>query len=273
MRTLSDGLRAEVLSVVRETLGRPPAQHETLFLAGSVADGLANSASDLDVYLVSDGPALGHSTTTRGREKNGTIGVVGDRDLNLSIVPADSLGGLREEFGRCLDSLSDPNGIVQFDGENGLKLLHRLRVGIAIGDSDDALLALCEHLYCSRLPGYLMNLHGVAAVNRLADVVGEARDGNPESASWMLREALVHYAQFLLALDGQTNPSRKWLVRMLLQGGTHAEGKAATAELLTGPLPDPSSGAAEVRAKIGELVRAPGAEAGPYLKSLVEGRA
>src|SRR5687767_6005399 len=120
---LSDRHRAELVATVREAV--PHRIDDVVFLAGSVVDGLANAGSDLDVYVVADAEATGEGTTVRRREKNGTIGFLDSREVNLSLLDPAGLTELAGSFGTCLASLAGADGIAQLDSENDLKVLHR----------------------------------------------------------------------------------------------------------------------------------------------------
>lgn len=190
---------------------------DLLFAAGSMVDGVANAGSDLDLYFIGSGAAAGSNTTTRKLEKNGTVGSLDGRELNLSILDPVGLAELSENFRRCLASLANGGGIAQLDSENDLKVLHRIRSGVPLLGADK-LTSLRRDLETARLAEYLANLHAVTAMNRLVDVDGEIGANNLDSAAWMLREATIHIAYMVLALSGETNPSRKWLLRLLLRG-------------------------------------------------------
>lgn len=263
---LSDRHRADVVAAVRTAV--PDLADNVIFLAGSMVDGLANASSDLDVYVIADAGVAGSATTSRRREKNGTIGLLESREINLSVLDPAALAELAGSFAGCLAALSGDGGIVQLDSENDLKVLHRVRTGLPLRN-DDGLRRWRDDLGCARLAAYLTNLHGVTALNRLRDVRGELSAGRDESATWMFREALVHAGQFALALAGETNPSRKWLLRLLRHPGAHSDVRGWIAQLLVGPAPDLPGDLDQLTKQLRRFTEtAPDGVVGPYLHRL-----
>lgn len=242
-----------------------------LFVAGSVVDGLANRNSDLDVYVVGDDGAtvVGADTTVRKGEKSGTIGELDGREVSLSVLEPSGLAELARSFQECLAALSDGSGIVQLESQNDLKVLHRVRTGIPLRGAE-RLAELRASTGTDRLAEYHVNVQAVAAVNRLTDVEGELAEGNDASACWMFREAVAHVSRLVLALDGETNPAPKWLVRLLERGGPDPRVRSRLAQLLTEHEDDLPAALLEVK----ELLRvtvdlAPDAVVGPYLRRVV----
>ncbi|MEU1755447.1 nucleotidyltransferase domain-containing protein [Micromonospora matsumotoense] len=264
---LVDQHRERIVTAVREAV--PGLGEPVLFLAGSMVDGLANDGSDLDVYLVAEAGVTGAATTTRRREKNGTIGFLESREINLSILDPTGLAELATSFGACLASMAGDGGIAQLDSENDLKVLHRVRTGQPLRGGP-GLRRLGADLGCDRLDAYLANLHGVTALNRARDVQGELSAGREESAGWMLREALVHTGQLALALGGETNPSRKWLVRLLRRPGAHQEVRDWAADRLVTAAPDLPADLTRLTTQLRTLVEgARDGVVGPYLRRIV----
>ncbi|GII83394.1 hypothetical protein Ssi03_13840 [Sphaerisporangium siamense] len=245
---------------------------DLLFVAGSVVDGLANDNSDLDLYFLGrDGDAvIGAETTVRKGEKSGTIGVIGGREVSVSIIEPAGLSRLRADFGDCLGALGQGDGIVQLESQNDLKLLHRVRTGVPVR-GETRLHSLRQELGTDRLAEYLVNVHGVAAVNRLVDVEGELAEGGEDSASWMLREASSHLARFALALEGQTNPAPKWLVKLLGRARLAPADRALLLRGLLEPGRETKTLLDTVKIRLREMVlTAPDELVGPYLRRQAE---
>ncbi|WP_433215062.1 hypothetical protein [Microtetraspora malaysiensis] len=245
---------------------------DLLFVAGSVVDGLANDNSDLDIYFLGrDGDAvIGAETTVRKGEKSGTIGVIGGREVSVSIIEPAGLAQLRADFGDCLAALTGNDGIVQLENQNDLKLLHRVRTGVPV-QGEMRLQSLRQELGTDRLAEYLANVHGVAAVNRLIDVEGELAEDSEDSASWMLREATSHFARFALALQGQTNPAPKWRVKLIGRAELDAAVRGLLLRGLLEPSRDIKASLDTVKIRLRELVlAAPDELVGPYLRRQAE---
>jgi hypothetical protein len=241
---------------------------DLLFAAGSMVDGIANAGSDLDVYFIGSGAVAGADTTVRKLEKNGTVGLLDEREINLSILDPGGLTELGVGFARCLASLDSGDGIGQLDSENDLKILHRIRTGEPLLGAR-ALSALRTSLNTGRLAEYLANLHAVTAINRLIDVGGEQAAQNSASAAWMFREALVHVGHLALALAGETSPGRKWLVRLLLRGERPDPLRTQLLRLLLESSSRVQEDVAELRGRLRALLLdSSTAVIGPYAKRL-----
>ncbi|MEV6963181.1 hypothetical protein AB0M97_29280 [Streptomyces sp. NPDC051207] len=260
---------------------------ELLFLAGSTTDGLANRNSDLDLYVVGDFRVTGSETAARQGERTATVAYHEGREVNVAVLEPAGLDRLRDAFRAAVASLSQERGIAQLVDEDNLKILHRLRTGVALRRAD-RLQELREHLGTDDLPRYLLNVAAVAAVNRLTDVAGELADGHADSAAWMHREALVHTGQCALAAVGVTVPSVKWLVRLLqreVAGGPGAEDAGRTegahrlgghpahtrcadhtARHLLAPPADTAAAVAETRTVLAAVLDAAGDRAGAYVR-------
>ncbi|MHB9757136.1 nucleotidyltransferase domain-containing protein [Streptomyces sp. BYX5S] len=244
---------------------------ELLFLAGSTTDGLANRNSDLDLYVVGDCRVAGSETAARQGERTATVAYHEGREVNVAVLEPAGLDRLREAFRAAVASLAEERGIAQLVDEDNLKILHRVRTGVALR-RPDRLQELRDDLGTDDLPRYLLNVAAVAAVNRLTDVAGELADGHADSAAWMYREALVHTGQCALAAAGVTVPSVKWLVR-LLQRETAAAGDTAftrcadhTARHLLAPPADTAAAVTETRAALAAVLDAAGDRAGAYVR-------
>lgn len=238
-------------------------EDDLVFLAGSTTDGLANRNSDIDLYVIGDTAVGGSETAARQGEKTSTIGYHDDREVNLCVLEPEGLVQLKDVFRRSVASLDGDKGIEQLVTDDNLKILHRIRTGQPL-QRPDLLDGLRADIGTADLSRYLFNASAIAAVNRLTDVAGELADGHEQSAQWMFREALVHAGHCALAADGETNPSGKWLVRMLLRGSGFRERIAGL--LLTQANLD--TDVQEIKAGLAALIDAQGEIAGPYVRNV-----
>jgi len=259
----TDSERGSLVSAALHAIGGD--RDDLLFAGGSTVEGLANPNSDIDLYVIGDIEITGTETAARKHEKTATIEYRDSREVNLTVLDPGGIIELDAAFRRSLASLSGEQGIEQLVDEDDLKVLHRIRTGRAL-QRPDRLDALRTDLGTDQLARYLLNMHAIAAVNRLTDVAGERADGHEESAAWMFREALVRVGQLVLAVDGETNSSSKWLVRLLLRGGASAAVRERVAQLLLGSTVDLTTDVGELKAHLATLVDASGTEAGPYLR-------
>lgn len=243
-----------------------------VFVAGSSVDGLANAQSDVDVYTVGTAVVAGSETAARRYERTATIDYLDGRELNLTVLDPAGITGLGRTFRAAVDSLTAPRGIAQLLTDDDVKVLHRIRTGVAL-DRPDLLAALRAELGTDDLARYLLNVAAVAAVNRLTDVAGERAAGQHESAAWMFREALVHAGQCVLAATGETNPVGKWLLRLLRRQPPSPAPAAARlgelcARLLLAPTDDLPADLVRLATALGGLLDRCAAELGPYVRTV-----
>jgi hypothetical protein len=264
--TLLDTQREPLAAMALRAVGG--STEDLLFVAGSTTDGLANRNSDIDLYYIGDMTVAGSETAARRHERTATIEYLDGREVNLAVLDPVGLRELKTAFDASAASLDDPRGIAQLVDEDDLKLLHRIRTGEAL-QQPDRLDELRSDFGTHRLAAYLFAMSTIAAVNRLTDVAGEFTDGHVESAAWMHREALVHAGQAVLAADGVTTPSAKWLVRLLRRYGGHRAFRGHIVDGLLGRTEDDLLTALRrTSSGLAQVIDASGDEAARYVRTV-----
>jgi Nucleotidyltransferase domain len=189
---------------------------ETLLLGGSVADGLANRDSDIDLMLLG-GLSGGRSVVFLEAEcEISTERHPSGLELSVEAWDGSYLERLARRVAVNSAGLTSRRGLDRLDllREGDLRLLHRLRTGLALVNAAAAD-AWRERLAVSTLDAYLvlhfLQQHFVAR----EDAIAEWHEGYRDSAGWMFRTALGHLAGACLASIGETNAAPKWRLRLL----------------------------------------------------------
>lgn len=198
--TLSD-----VVAKVDETVGL--SAHDVLLAVGSIAEGLGNSKSDLDLLFI----------TPRGESSPllpDDVSLVVDRCLiDMRVLRLRELDDL---LGRFRSWSQDPWSVtraVKFTLEERT-LLHRLLHGHVLykGKKDRVTSRMPERVDLARL-----KLHVARHMSRTiqVDMVGYREVGDYRSLVFAAQEVLGHAVDALLAGHQLTNPHMKWRSRML----------------------------------------------------------
>jgi hypothetical protein len=200
----------------------------TVFLSGSLVEGIGNDSSDVDVFVVHD-----YATADSGS----TAGV--DVTVADALVNIDYLDGFRvdtEHWVRdAVLGVADAIAGAAAEGElaagriaeHQLQLAHRVRVGLPVtGEREFAgIRAAFDWPALSRvLAQRFLSMYNDAA----EDAAGAVRAGEAGTAMLASRRALGAVTDALLAITGSTNNKQKWRFAKLRQLG---DGELARAYL------------------------------------------
>lgn len=223
---------------------RPLQASETMLLVGSIADGLANPLSDIDLLIIGDGQLEEGFLQRDVQYDEATVRLPGGQEINPEYWQGDTLERLCERLS-VLDLLRDPARPSSINrlGESELRLLHRIRNGVVLVNPENAAY-WHSRLRLDELPGYLL-IDGIGShfVYR-EDAIAQIQYGNDDySALSMLRISADYIASALLASIGETNPFSKWRP-LLLRRNRELLGEERVAELMLYLFPDPRENAA-----------------------------
>jgi hypothetical protein len=195
---------------------RPVDASETMWLVGSIADGLATSFSDINLLIIGD----------RGLDATLVFGESGfeqsvarlprGQRIKTEYWRAEDVEQLQRRLAAVMHALygTAPLAQVEAFSDLELRLLHRMRTGLVLANAARATQWRRE-MQVDSLPDYLL-VHWVASHHALReDAWGQAREGDRLSAWWMARAALDYLAAAMLASVGETNPYPKWRLRLL----------------------------------------------------------
>lgn len=184
---------------------------DVLILAGSLAEGVGNHRSDLDVYRL---PAC-EEPSEPGSDP---VEIV---DLGTVVADVETVGP--ERLGRlcaCLGAVAsddprDPRQSVADFTDADVKLLHQLCIATAF-HGEERFRQIRAAVDRRKLARVLLD-RAVAWMNVLqVDILGFIEVGDEASARTLLRAFRMRLGAALLAGLGETNPAEKWQTRRLL---------------------------------------------------------
>lgn len=196
----------------------PVGDEECLALMGSIAEGLANEESDVDLLYIGSGDLkdkiVMQIDTSR---KTGVSHDEHGREINIEQLEIDQLSDMEARVEGSLEifqNLKKGRGIVVENNLDTLRMLHRIKTAIPLVNADvlaswQARLRVKEfhQFVCLSHVQYLMNLR--------EDIVGEIEAGNIGSAVWSARCLYgPRLVAALLASIGETNAHVKWHYRL-----------------------------------------------------------
>jgi hypothetical protein len=195
---------------------RPLTASETLFLVGSVPEGLSDPLSDIDLVVIGDND-LGHGVVVHTQEcEESVTRLPSGQEVNFEYWNSKNLEGLVQRLNasmETLDNASNLDKLFRF-GDRELMLLHRIRVGVvlanpAVGEQ------WRQRLRLERLPDYFIIMNLGHHYGYREDAIAQVRYGDRLAALNVMRMAMDTLAGAMLASVGATNPYTKWRTRLL----------------------------------------------------------
>lgn len=183
-------------------------EHEELFVAGSLVEGLGNPTSDIDVYVVTPEPRR-----IACRSPSMSLGL-GDLLVDLEvhgINELEVLTGRLEAWAAKPRVLADCFRIA----ERERLTLHRLALAMPVWGGGCVLQRLQEQVPLPYLARHKLDW-AVAWISTLqTDMEGLRRTGDWQSLFLVSTELLGHTVDALLAAHFKTNPTPKWRITLL----------------------------------------------------------
>jgi hypothetical protein len=238
------------LEIGREVAGRYP-QVAVAFVSGSLIEGFGNDTSDLDVFVLTEGPPAASRPAVLARfdQSGATIDLdyAGDVRTDTEIWPLTEV----KQVAAQLDTVdpTDWRAAVALDRVR-LDLAHRIRVGVAVA-GEPGFLALQGLFDWDRLARILAQRF-LQDYNEFAeDASGAVHAGDHITAMLNSRAALGAAVDAVLAGRGATNGKSKWRHRKLM---AYDDGTLATrylaAELEPSPEPEAVLGRSRARLRL-----------------------
>ena len=188
------------------------------FISGSLIEGIGNSASDLDVFIVTPEADLESpidAATFAFSEARVDISYADDIRIDTEVWTLKSIQDAAAQFREV--SLADRPAMVSLD-ESRLQLAHRIKIGIPA--LNDASFASIRDLYnYSKLSMILANRFLVDYFGHAEDAVGAIDSGDGGTSLLTSRAALGSIVDAYLASYGETNAKAKWRVQKLRRHG------------------------------------------------------
>jgi Nucleotidyltransferase domain len=195
---------------------------ETLLLVGSITEGLANPLSDIDLLIVGDGGFDAGLVINETEFREWASNLPYGPELNIEYWRTEDLEKIGQRLNDSFALMQDPSQIhgpsklkkLERFSETELRLLHRLRTGVALANIEAAE-SWRRRLLLNQLPQYLI-VHSLSYHNIFReDTIAQSRYGDHLSALYMLRFTMDYLASAMLASVGETNPYPKWRIRLL----------------------------------------------------------
>jgi hypothetical protein len=181
---------------------------EIILAVGSVAEGLGNSKSDLDLLMIS------LDTGDRDRSEAECSWVSGDCIVDMQVLSASDIRGLVNRLDVWAAEPWDVSRLAPFTAAE-LLLMHRLCNGVALsaGESEQN----AHRLLPGREKVARLKLHTARHMARTVqvDMVGYKRLCDWHSLLYASQDLLGHISDGLLAAFRKTNPNPKWRSRLL----------------------------------------------------------
>ncbi|ABD89412.1 hypothetical protein [Rhodopseudomonas palustris] len=196
---------AAVVAKVAETVGLEAG--DTLLAVGSIVEGLGNSKSDLDLFLITpraEGAMPAHDSV---------VLVVGKCLIDLRALRSTEYGDLFSRFESWSRAPWNVTQAVKFTLDERT-LLHRVLHGVPLysGHGDRVAMPIPQSISLARL-----KFHVARQMARTiqVDLVGYRENRDYRSLGFAAQEVLGHAADALCAGYKMTNPLTKWRSRML----------------------------------------------------------
>jgi predicted nucleotidyltransferase len=233
---------------------RPLRPSETVLLVGSIADGLANELSDIDLLLIGDGELTDDFIQRDATSEESAVRLPSGQEINFEYWHTDKVKQLRERMIPNFELMEDsePKGSFTKLTDSEVRLLHRLRTGIVLANGEVASYWR-EQMKLDLLPVYML-LHGIAMhFTYREDAIAQIQyEGDTLSALAMLRLAAEYISFSMVASAGETLPARKWLPR-LLRRNQSVLGESRVNELLSYLFPNPQADGAALIANAADF--------------------
>ena len=219
---------------------RPMQPSESVLVVGSIADGLANELSDIDLLVIGDGELADGFIQREATSEESVVRLPRGQEVNLEYWNTRNMEDLRERMRPNFELLKNPvpNGWFTKLNDSELRLLHRLRTGMVLTNPEIASYWR-EQLQLEVLPVYLL-LQGVGMhfAYREDAIAQNKYEHDVYSTLIMLRLAAENMAYAMVASVGESLPARKWLTR-LLRRNQSVLGERQVNELLSYFFPNP----------------------------------
>ncbi len=195
---------------------RPLAPTETLLLVGSIAEGLSDALSDIDLIVIGD-KSLGHDLIVRSYEcEESATRLPSGQEVNFEYWNTSDLEKFAERLNYSFDILSNPTKMSKLFkfSDRECVFLHRLRTGVVLANIDVAE-QWRQRLRLEILPDYLVVQNLGHHYGYREDAIARAHVGDRRAALYVLRIAMDNLAAAMLASIEITNSYPKWRTRLL----------------------------------------------------------
>lgn len=200
----------------------PPGKHISIMLAGSIAEGLANQKSDLDLIVISNEKiSLGLEITEdecaiyNCIHKNGI-------EINIEQYNFSTIERLAHSMRIAKSVFENPqasSSIPIITSVSDMRIMHRLRTSVCIYGKD-SYHEIQGTLLSDFFPLYMMFIHLKKHLALKEDAAAEWGALNSVAASWLVRTSTKALSQAYLSLHGYTHHNDRWMATLLIKTQT-----------------------------------------------------
>jgi hypothetical protein len=200
--------------------GIDPDGPSVVYLSGSVVEGLANSASDIDLFVVADGAEPRAPAVFRKSRFSVAIHFVGARRIDFEYWPPKEVLAIARRLAAVqpgkefVAEALDPTDEV---------FIHRVGIGVPLVNAEGFRKLQAEFDF-ERFRRYLVQQAVHRLDGALEDLTGMLDDGDLEVALLRARDVVGLAADAFLHDRGFTNTLPKWRARLLAAAGAEAAG-------------------------------------------------
>jgi hypothetical protein len=221
--------RQEKIDAALKLVDVPPGA--AAILTASYADGLENTESDIDIYVITDDLPLitseiigshhwvaeaGFEWDVRvGAELCETFDYLNEEGLSVNArylredVLVDEIAKIDESFTNVIDTYDDGT---DFDYTLDFAMIHRLIIAKPLVNAD-RLKALVDRINQAKFR-YLAFKRQSSSWDKIKDLIGSWRERDLETSCWHAERILASTCLAYLSLLGRTNPNPKWLWKL-----------------------------------------------------------
>jgi len=181
---------------------------EVLYLSGSLAEGLGNTKSDLDAFLITD--------RTLDLPTHGTIIIVPFEAciIDLELWSTSKAANAITLLQACPHAEErDPRLSLRFR-HGDLAFLHRLLVGYPLTENH-AFRSLQSRVDSRAVSRIIFDQSSAVIAGLVTDIAGLLQAADHDAAAVLAQRLLGFILDAVLAVQGNTNPSQKWRFQKL----------------------------------------------------------
>lgn len=189
---------------------------DTLLAVGSVVSGLGSRASQLDLLLIGTGSQQTGTAASVATVGSATYQLSSGAKVGVRFCTDKELDDLSTVTRRFEEAFFEPAMFANLPNlDIGAQvLLHEIRTGIVLTNVSIAQ-AWREQLRLRFLHRHIAAMRFLRFAARRRNVIGQLDDGDIDTAQWTLREGIEELMAAALAAVGETNPRKRWHLRLL----------------------------------------------------------
>lgn len=196
---------------------RPLDDTECLLLVGSIADGLGNADSDVDLMLIGRRGQSGGFSISRPQHDIETVLPTAEAEVSVETFEAEQVSSLEPIMAAAAAAFENPEGadsVPVLNTQEEIKLLHRLATGIPLVNPG-VVEQWRTRLRLDVFPEVFALGASILHFAHREDGLSHVLEDDYDTASVCFRSSASEAAAMLLASVGRTQPSMRWRFQVL----------------------------------------------------------